>query len=203
MAQIRNPEMIRRETLDSRGACHRAALCADRGRALQNDGCRKLGNKNPSRMQIECQLGFALGLGLVLGGIFLRVGLAGLDLVVAVQHRPRRRLFFLRYRVHHKPALAGEIPDFRFGGIGLRDPRRAGAGAGAGRLFRAGSLQFGKRLRPFRQTRQLEEAHPGGQGPHRSRRQRSRLRPTPALHSRPPGKSRSTGRHRMCPRCRF
>ena len=55
-------------------------------------------------MQLEIQFGLALGVGLVLGGIFLGVRPAGLDLIVVVQHRPRRWLVVLRRHVDHETA---------------------------------------------------------------------------------------------------
>ena len=73
----------------------------------------------PFRTQLEFEFGFLLRLGLVLGGILMRVRPAGPDLVVIVQYRPWRRLFRFRYGVHHQPALPGEFPDIRLGRIGL------------------------------------------------------------------------------------
>src|ERR1700733_11142189 len=64
-------------------------------------------------------LGFALGVGLILDRIFLRVRPTGLDLVVVVEHRPWRRLFIFRHRVDHEPALPGILPDVGLGRIGL------------------------------------------------------------------------------------
>jgi hypothetical protein len=42
-----------------------------------------------ARMRLKIELGLALGIGLILGGIFLRVRLAGLDLMVVVEHTGR------------------------------------------------------------------------------------------------------------------
>jgi len=55
-------------------------------------------------MQLEIQFGFEFGVGLVLGGILLRVRPAGLDFVVVVQHRPRRRLVVFRRHIDHEAA---------------------------------------------------------------------------------------------------
>jgi len=60
-----------------------------------------------------------LGLVLVLRGILVRVGAAGLDLIVIVQHRPRRRLLLVRDGIDHQPRSVGELPDIGFGRIGL------------------------------------------------------------------------------------
>ena len=60
-----------------------------------------------ARMRLKIELGLALGIGLVLGGIFLRGRLAGLDLIVVVEHWPRRRLYLFRCRIHHQSALPG------------------------------------------------------------------------------------------------
>src|ERR1700682_1491846 len=72
-----------------------------------------------SRIKPKLQFGFPLGIGLVPGGIFLRIRPAGFYFVIVVQHRPRRRLLLFGRHVDHEPALPGVLPDIRFGRIGL------------------------------------------------------------------------------------
>ena len=45
------------------------------------------GRLSPSRRQLQFRLRFALGLSLVSGGVFMRLKLAWLDLVIMVEHR--------------------------------------------------------------------------------------------------------------------
>jgi len=87
----------------------------------------ELGVKTGDRVAISVRNGTswvaidmaALGLGLVLFRVFMRIRPARPDFVIIVQHRPRMRLFLVGHHIDHQPAVLGEFPDIRLGRIGL------------------------------------------------------------------------------------